>query len=273
MNKIRNLLLIGLTFLGPLLIFGLVSTTTGQEEPTGTFYVVEMYDFIYDPPGLLLEAGDRVAWILLEDHLVDGHSATAYHPDQDKFLRVPETAGPWSTSLMEGFGAWQEITFDVLGVHDYFCIPHETEGMVGRIIVGAPQGGPGTQPSSIGISPAGQSTIPTIDEIMNEGGLIFNAQALVNVVVFHMRQGSTDDARSALNSLIDDINDGSGQGETLNETLSRVGAIQPVLNALDELGAKLTPEFTINEISDAAEDIKIELDNAYQQILATGAGA
>ena len=31
------------------------------------------------------------------------------------------------------------------GVYDYFCLPHEAAGMVGRIVVGRP-GGPGTLP-------------------------------------------------------------------------------------------------------------------------------
>lgn len=274
MTKIRNLLSLALTLLGPVLIFGLVATTTtGQEESNGTFYVVEMYDFFYDPPGLLLEPGDRVAWILLEDHLADGHSATAYHPDHDKFLRVPEDAGPWSTSLMDAFGEWEELTFEVLGVHDYFCIPHETEGMVGRIIVGEPLDGPGTQPTSIGISPAGQSTIPTIEELMNEGGLIFNAQARINTIVFHVRQQGVGVARTAFTTLIEEINAGAGQSGSLYEALSRVGAIQELLDGLDQLGASLSPGNTLNDIVDIAEELKFQLDNAYQQILATGEGA
>ena len=30
------------------------------------------------------------------------------------------------------------LRFTVTGVYDYFCIPHEEAGMVGRIIVGSP---------------------------------------------------------------------------------------------------------------------------------------
>ena len=34
---------------------------------------------------------------------------------------------------------------NVPGVYDYFCMPHEEAGMVGRLIVGQPIG-PGSQP-------------------------------------------------------------------------------------------------------------------------------
>jgi hypothetical protein len=33
------------------------------------------------------------------------------------------------------------VTFDTPGVYDYFCVPHEQAGMVGRIIVDAPDTG------------------------------------------------------------------------------------------------------------------------------------
>jgi hypothetical protein len=38
-----------------------------------------------------------------------------------------------------------DVTLTVEGVYDYFCLPHENDGMVGRIIVGKPSG-PGTLP-------------------------------------------------------------------------------------------------------------------------------
>jgi plastocyanin len=33
-----------------------------------------------------------------------------------------------------------EVTLTVAGVYDYFCMPHEAAGMVGRIVVGKPEG-------------------------------------------------------------------------------------------------------------------------------------
>ena len=33
------------------------------------------------------------------------------------------------------------MTFTVEGVYDYYCVPHEHAGMVGRIVVGTPAAG------------------------------------------------------------------------------------------------------------------------------------
>jgi hypothetical protein len=42
-------------------------------------------------------------------------------------------------------GAYFDVTFTVEGVYDYYCLPHEAAGMVGRIVVGQPSG-PGALP-------------------------------------------------------------------------------------------------------------------------------
>jgi hypothetical protein len=42
-------------------------------------------------------------------------------------------------------GAHFDVTLTVEGVYDYFCMPHEAAGMVGRIVVGRPSG-PGALP-------------------------------------------------------------------------------------------------------------------------------
>src|SRR3546814_14143555 len=71
----------------------------------------------------------------------NAHTATAYHPANfDRPRRVPPGADGWDSDYLlpgEGFA----LTLTVPGVYDYYCIPHEHVGMVGRIIVGEP--GPG----------------------------------------------------------------------------------------------------------------------------------
>jgi plastocyanin len=96
----------------------------------------------FDPIGLYLEPGRTVRWIVERD----AHTSTAYHPANDKHaLRIPEKAKPWDSGFLMEKGAKLEVTLTVEGVYDYFCLPHEDAGMVGRIIVGKP-GGPGTLP-------------------------------------------------------------------------------------------------------------------------------
>ncbi|HET6616700.1 MAG TPA: plastocyanin/azurin family copper-binding protein [Gemmatimonadota bacterium] len=86
----------------------------------------------FDPIGLRVNPGTTVRWVL--DANV--HSTTAYHPSNGNYaLRIPEGVQPWDSSLMTEPGQTFAWRFDVPGVYDYFCIPHELAGMVGRIVV------------------------------------------------------------------------------------------------------------------------------------------
>ena len=96
----------------------------------------------FDPIGVLVTPGQTVRWILD----MDVHATAAYHPKNAMHsLRIPEGAASWDSGLMNTKGRHFDVTFTVEGVYDYFCLPHENDGMVGRIIVGKP-GGPGTLP-------------------------------------------------------------------------------------------------------------------------------
>lgn len=51
---------------------------------------------------------------------------------------MPKAAKPWDSDYLlpkESFS----VTFTEQGVYDYYCVPHEHAGMVGRIIVGEPE--------------------------------------------------------------------------------------------------------------------------------------
>ncbi|HEY9426453.1 MAG TPA: plastocyanin/azurin family copper-binding protein [Gemmatimonadaceae bacterium] len=96
----------------------------------------------FDPAGLLVEPGTIVRWIVRENV----HTTTAYHPRNDHHpLRIPEHAVPWDSGFLVNPGDYFDVTLTVPGVYDYYCMPHEAAGMVGRIIVGKPRG-PGTEP-------------------------------------------------------------------------------------------------------------------------------
>ena len=124
----------------------------------------------FDPVGLLIEPGASVRWVC--DANV--HTATAYSPvNANHSLRIPETARPWSSGYLLP-GKTFEATFTVEGVYDYFCIPHEEAGMVGRLIVGRALG-PGTLPfdyfkasgkSWLPVPAAAQRAFPSIEEIL-----------------------------------------------------------------------------------------------------------
>jgi plastocyanin len=94
--------------------------------------------FVFSPAVLWVESGTTVTWEVTSG----SHSATAYSPNFDQAMRIPTAAEPFdSTVLAEGES--YEHTFDTTGVHNYFCRPHVGLGMVGLVIVGGPEGGPG----------------------------------------------------------------------------------------------------------------------------------
>lgn len=131
----------------------------------------------FDPVGLLVEPGATVRWTIE----ANVHTATAYHPDNDDHsLRIPQAAAPWDSGYLVEPGASFAVTLTVPGVYDYFCAPHELGGMVGRIIVGAPRGGPGTRPFDYfandpakahwqAVPDAAQRVFPSVKDIVARG--------------------------------------------------------------------------------------------------------
>jgi len=50
-------------------------------------------------------------------------------------LRILATASPWNSGYLINAGDSYEVRLTVEGIYDYCCIPHESAGMVGRIII------------------------------------------------------------------------------------------------------------------------------------------
>jgi plastocyanin len=95
----------------------------------------------YTVPLRWVEPGTTVVWELVRG----SHSTTAYAETNDKPGRIPPAASAWDSGVMTQPGATFERTFDVPGVYDYHCTPHEGLGMVGRLVVGSPD--LGSQPA------------------------------------------------------------------------------------------------------------------------------
>ena len=51
-------------------------------------------------------------------------------------FRIPESALHWDSGFLMQPGNHFDVTLTVPGVYDYYCIPHEAAGMVGRITCG-----------------------------------------------------------------------------------------------------------------------------------------
>jgi plastocyanin len=116
----------------------------------------------FDPIGVAVAPGTTVRWVV-KDNV---HTTTAYHPKNGgRALRIPEGAAPWDSGVLVNPGDRFEVTLMAEGVYDYFCIPHEMAGMVGRIVVGKP-GGPGAGPFAASVPEAARRAFPSVEEIV-----------------------------------------------------------------------------------------------------------
>lgn len=225
-------------------------------ELAARLFVVEIRDSYFDPPGLTIKPGDRVVWVLKEHAHGDGHTATAYHPSQDRPLRIPLGAAPWNSKLMTQIGQTYPQIFSVPGVYDYFCTLHEQQGMVGRLIVGDLFS---AQPAAAGLPAAALSAMPTMDELQGAVGEAFNAIALINGLVYLARQGTMLAALAQVRALQELVQQGA-----LAEALQQRKLKEPWKNRLAALETLLKRGAPLSALEPTAAQAKTLLDAIVQ---------
>jgi plastocyanin len=93
-----------------------------------------------DPPIAHVVDGGTVEWIAESG----AHETTSYHPETHRDQgRIPEDSEPWASEVTPS-NPFDRI-FDGEGVYNYACSVHETEGVVGTVLVGLPD--PDEQPA------------------------------------------------------------------------------------------------------------------------------
>ncbi|MEQ8394538.1 plastocyanin/azurin family copper-binding protein [Thalassobaculum sp.] len=118
----------------------------------------------FDPIGIRVRPGQIVRWT--NHDAGNAHTATAYHPANfDRPRRIPAAATPWDTDYLLP-GETFSVTLRTSGVYDYYCIPHEHAGMVGRIIVGHPGSG---MYGDGGLPSVALREFPSVADIMANG--------------------------------------------------------------------------------------------------------
>jgi plastocyanin len=125
----------------------------------------------FDPLGIQVELGQTIRWTNRDPG--NSHTVTSYHPRMfDRPLRIPTAATPWNSDYLlpdESFS----VTLTQSGVYDYYCVPHEHAGMVGRIVVGTPtpieaaSGAP--EPGLTPLPEAALNGFPAVEEIIAKG--------------------------------------------------------------------------------------------------------
>lgn len=107
-------------------------------EPTETARVAvnttDTGEAHFSPHVTRVENGGTVTWVLESG----SHTATAYHPENGEPRLVPDGADSWDSGTLSEVGETFEHTFETEGVYHYYCIPHETGGMIASVIVGEP---------------------------------------------------------------------------------------------------------------------------------------
>lgn len=106
----------------------------------------------FDPVGLRVDPGTTVRFEIASG----SHSATAYEN------RIPAGATAFDSTTMSDGGF--EHTFETPGTYDYYCTPHQSMGMTGRIVVGEP-GGPAEA------TPLPDGTVPDSETIIEQGSI------------------------------------------------------------------------------------------------------
>lgn len=123
----------------------------------------------FDPIGVLISPGQLVRWTNRDPG--NSHTATAYHlANFGRPSRIPSKAAPWNSDYLlpnETFS----VTLTQPGVYDFYCVPHEHAGMVGRIVVGTPNpsGWPyDSQRTGNGLPEIALKAFPPVEEIMKK---------------------------------------------------------------------------------------------------------
>src|SRR5215213_8488559 len=110
----RRLLQLATLSLVALLFFAPAAWSQGQEV------TVRMEDNFFDQANITVEPGTTVTWVQSGNN---PHTTTSYD-------------GLWDSGMIEGgSGGTFSFTFEEPGTYDYYCIPHESMGMIGSVTV------------------------------------------------------------------------------------------------------------------------------------------
>jgi plastocyanin len=140
----RRLLKLATLSLVALLVFAPSAWAQGQEEVT-----VRIEDNFFDPANITVEPGTTVTWVQSGNN---PHTTTSYD-------------GLWDSGMIEGgSGGTFSFTFEEPGTYDYFCIPHESLGMIGSVTV------TGSTATATATGTATATASPTATALSDTGG-------------------------------------------------------------------------------------------------------
>ena len=238
---------------------GSPGTSAGALPPRTVGLRTQGGDFGFDPVGLLVESGSAVTWL----NMGDFHTATAFHPDYanllpgDVPLRIPEAAEPWHSGML-GMTAGTEFehAFEVPGVYDYFCQPHYSFGMVGRIVADGPRGGPAVTGDDGALNEASREALPPVETITGPAGRTFEWASRINgLLLLRANRGNAGSAAAAVAART------AADGD-LQRVLEDAGAASSFRSGLDRLLSGVRSGTGYEELVGLADAAKATLRSA-----------
>jgi plastocyanin len=157
---------------GGLLLAGRFAGLAGEAAAAGSAEIVMRGNadgsrVWFDPIGLHVEPGSTVRWINRDRG--NSHTATAYHPRvMNRPQRIPAGAEPWDSDYLLPDEAFS-VTLTLPGVYDFYCVPHEHAGMVGRVVVANPAEPGWPDGADMGREPLPEiaaNAFPTVEEVL-----------------------------------------------------------------------------------------------------------
>lgn len=124
----------------------------------------ENEEYYFSPSLVWVRRGATVTWTPAS---TCRQLCTAYHPEYDQPLRIPEDASPWQGP--DSRDGSVSHTFEVEGVYDYFGL-YEEFGQVGSVVVGHPdpEGQPGLTEPGDDIPERARTTLRELNERTRE---------------------------------------------------------------------------------------------------------
>lgn len=116
---------------------GLLAACGGGSSSSGSSgggTTVNMTDALkFEPASVTIKKGETVTWKNTGSlvHTATCDPSKAANPAD---VNLPSGAQPWNSGDVAAGKSWSH-KFDVAGTYKYFCIPHESGGMIGTVTV------------------------------------------------------------------------------------------------------------------------------------------
>jgi plastocyanin len=175
---------------------------TGQQGPGQTINVT-VQDSSFNPLVVEAQAGDTIRFT---NQGTLNHTVTGYQSANNRQRRAPAGATTIASGSLGG-GETYSVRLNSPGVYDYFCKPHEAQGMVGSIVV---RGQGDDDPNQAGLSDPSNLTASTAVTTLEQ------ANARARTILGLQQNGGNQNQQPVGDVLRAGVQSGNGQDVLIN---------------------------------------------------------